>query len=171
MPASCVGLPDLPGAVLKNILEQVSLLDKLACEQVCKSWMQAMQNPETWIALYGARLLVVFSDITEEPEFRRDSRGISDTLLQLKPPVLQVAVPSLHSMPSPPSNFSLWLARRWSALTHVSFTEFSSSTGSPLENIFATCTSAISGSISGPEIKLCLGVYHLVHSIVSFAAV
>ena len=34
MQASFVGLPDLPSAVLKDILEQVSLLDKLACEQV-----------------------------------------------------------------------------------------------------------------------------------------
>ncbi|KAL0028782.1 hypothetical protein WJX79_007228 [Trebouxia sp. C0005] len=60
-------------------------------------------------------------------------------------------------MPSPPSSFSLWLARRWPALTHVSITDLCSNTSSPLENILATCTSAISGLISGPEINLCLG--------------
>ncbi len=46
MQASFVGLPDLPCPVRKDILEQVSLLDKLACEQVCKSWKQAVQSPQ-----------------------------------------------------------------------------------------------------------------------------
>ncbi len=92
MQASFVGLPDLPSAVLKDILEQVSLLDKLACEQVCKSWRQAVRNPETWVALYGARLLIVVNDSTEEPGYRRDGTGRSDTMLQVsKPPILQVA--------------------------------------------------------------------------------
>ncbi len=45
MQASFVGLHDLPSAILRDILGQVSLLDKLTCEQVCKSWRQAVQKP------------------------------------------------------------------------------------------------------------------------------
>ena len=172
MQASFVGLPDLPSAVLKDILEQVSLLDKLACEQVCKRWRQAVQNPQIWVALYGTRWSIILIDSIEASGYSRDGTGISDLMLQgSKSHILQVAVPSLQSMPSPPCSFSLWLARRWPALTHVSITDFSIDTGSFLGNIFATCTSSISGSISGPEIRLYLGVYHLVHSFVSSAAV
>ena len=168
MQASFGGLPD---AVLQDIFEQVTLLDTLACEQVCKSWRQALRNPQTWVDLYGSRLFIFVSDSTGEPGYVRDGTGISGTRLQVfKFPILQVAVPSLLSMPSPPSSFSLWLARRWPALTHVSITDLCSNTSSPLENILATCTSAISGLISGPEINLCLGLYHLAHSSVSFAA-
>ncbi|DBB13755.1 TPA: hypothetical protein ACH3X3_000763 [Trebouxia sp. C0006] len=65
-----------------------------------------------------------------------------------------VAVPSLQSMPSFLSSFSLWLARRWPALTHVSIIDLCEDTVAPLENILATCTSSISGSILGPEIAL-----------------
>ena len=174
MQASFVGLPDLPSAVFKHILEQVSLLDRLACEQVCKSWRQTVRNPQNWAALYGTRLSIVLVDSTGVPGYLRDSTGISDIILGWsKPggPILQVAVPNLQSVPSFPSSFSLWLARRWPALTHVSIIDFCNDTGSALENILTTCTSSISGSISGPEIKLRLGVYHLVPFFVSIAAV
>ena len=151
MHASLVGLPDLPSAVLKEIFEQVSLLDRLTCEQVCKSWRQTVRSPQNWAALYGTELSIILDDST----------GISDIFLQgSKFLILRVAVPSLQSVPSFPSSFSLWLARRWPALTHVSIIDCCNDTGSPLENILATCTSSISGSDSGPEIKLRLGVYH-----------
>ncbi len=172
MQASFAGLPDLPSAVLKDILEQVSLLDRLTCEQVCKSWRQAMRNPQTWAALYGTRLSIVLTDSTGVPGYSRDSTGTSDIILQCsKAPILQVAVPSLQSVPSLPSSFSLWLARRWPALTHVSIIDFCKDTVAPLENILATCTSSVSGSISGPEIALRSGVYHMVRAFVSIAAV
>ncbi len=162
MQASFVGLPDLPCAVLKDILEQVSLLDRLTCEQVCRSWRQAMRNPQTWAALYGTQLSILLTDST----------GISDTNLQCsEAPMLQVAVPSLQSMPSFLSSFSLWLARRWPALTHVSIIDLCEDTVAPLENILATCTSSISGSILGPEIALRSGVCHLVCAFVSIASV
>lgn len=120
MQASFVGLPDLPSAVLRDILGQVSLLDKLTCEQVCKSWRQAVQNPRIWVALYGTRWSIILIDSIEAPGYSRDGTGISDLMLQgPKSHILQVAVPSLQSMPSPPCSFSLWLARRWPALTHV----------------------------------------------------
>ncbi len=169
MQASFVGLPDLPSAALKDILEQVSLLDRLTCEQVCKSWRQALRNPQTWAVLYGTRMSIVLIDSTGLPGYSRDSTGISDTILQCSnAPILQVAVPSLLSVPSFPSSFSLWLARRWPALTHVSFTDLCEDS---LENILSACASSISGSNSEPEIKLRSGVYHLVRAFVSIAAV
>ena len=98
MQASFVGLPDLPSAVLKDILEQVSLLDKLAGEQVCKSWRQAVQNPQIWVALYGTRWSTILIDSIEAPGYSRDGTGISDLMLQgSKSHILQVAVPSLRS--------------------------------------------------------------------------
>jgi len=81
MQASFVGLPDLPSAVLRDILGQVSLLDKLTCEQVCKSWRQAVQNPQIWVALYGTQLSVLLSDSTGPPGYVRDSTGTPDMFL------------------------------------------------------------------------------------------
>ncbi len=161
-----------PAQFSEIFLGKSAYLISLLVNKSVKAGGKQCKNPQIWVALYGTQLSVLLSDSTGPPGIVRDSTGTPDVFLQVsKRPLPMVSVPSLQSVPSSPSSFGLWLARRWPALTQVTIIDNCHDMGSALDNILANCKSSISGSISGPEIMLHVGVYHLVHSFVSIAAV
>ena len=102
MQASFVGLPDLPCAVLKDILEQVSLLDRLTCEQVCRSWRQAMRTPKLGL-LYTVHNCQYFSPTVQAYQTQTSSA--------LRPPCCSSQCPVCSRCP----HFFLVLVFGWLA--------------------------------------------------------